>query len=970
MNRTAERWLDELSDLITSGPSASGEYRMHCPDHGPDRDPSASANPEKGSWYCGKCERGGKLSTLIRRLKASGPSNNGIGPEDDGPATYDPFEGLSESDFQPEAKARRTELPTERLSEAKVTGWHEALMADGAKLRAFMEERALDLATVKAYQIGWDSSGYRVEVDGEVKRIGRQRYTIPIRDDDGNIVNVRRYRMGTGRGPKMTNSTGHGSPPRLFPTDQLEHDEVMVVEGELDALAAIAHGVPAVSGTGGAGRWDDRWGREFEDKTVYVMYDNDEDGRKGAKRANHNLGKHAEAVHMMAPMVDQDKGDLTDYFVEGGTEDGLREAMDATPHSVTAEKLRPKDPSIGEPVSVRVVGSMDSTTNGNPLEMLVTITGKKNPTYSVPRKALLTCNMDAGPRCKACVMAVDHEGEYETEVLPTDIPAISQFLDVKKPAVVEVLRAHIGARKCDRLHHTSVEQQTIEEIYVMGSVDRKTHEATDYTQRRVYNVGRHDTETNAAARLVGTTIPSPRTQRNEFFAWHMEESVTSLDSFTMTPELEDALCVFQPGNGQGPLDKAKEISQDLSANVTKIVGRERLHMAMDLVWHSVLHFPLDGKIISRGWLELLVVGDTRTGKSETAIRLADHYDLGHIIGCEGATFAGLIGGVKEVGESRVVNWGEVTLNDRRLCVLDEASGLSEELIAQLSDVRSRGVAQITKIETQVTNARCRLVWISNARASRFIDEKRTDGIDVIRTLIGNPEDIARFDFAMSVSMNDVDGKLINSPDRPEVPHIYTKELCRNLILWAWSRRADQVKWDEDAYRQVYQLAEKIGSMYSDSPPLIQRTNVREKIARLAVALAARTFSTDETGELVVVTKAHVNDASGFLHKLYSYDNFGYLRVSKRLARNAAIARKNKQKIQKWLVQHPRLMEFLLDRKGSFRSQDLEEMAHMQRDEVNNVLGVLSEAKMVSKDKSQIIIEPELADVLKEIEDDK
>lgn len=963
--------MDELSDLITSGPSAAGEYRMHCPDHGPDRNPSASANPEKGSWYCGKCERGGKLSTLVRRLKAGGPSNNGSGPDDDGPATYDPFENLNESDFvRTEVKERRSELPTERLSEAKIAGWHEALMADSKKLREFMDARALDLATIKAYQIGWDSSGYRVESEGEVKRIGRQRYTIPIRDFDGTIVNVRRYRLGNGRGPKMTNSTGHGSPPRLFPSDQLDHDKIMVVEGELDALVAIAHGVPAVSGTGGAGRWDDRWGREFEDKSVFILYDNDDDGRKGAKRASHSIGKHASAVYVMETMVDIEKGDLTDWFLEGGDEAGLRRAMTATAPSLTAEKLRPKDPSTGEPVSVKVVGSMDSTTNGHPLEMLVTITGKKNPTYSVPRKALLTCNMDAGPRCKACVMAVDHEGEYETEIRPTDVPALSQFLDVKKPAVVEVLRAHIGARKCDRLHHTPVEQQTIEEIYVMGSVDRKAHEATDYTQRRVYNVGKHDTETNAAARLVGTTIPSPKSQRNEFFAWHMEEAVTSLDSFAMTQDLQQELAVFQPAPGQSPLDKAKEIAQDLSANVTKIVGRERLHMAMDLVWHSALHFPLDGKMISRGWLELLVVGDTRTGKSETAIRLADHYGLGHIIGCEGTTFAGLVGGVKEVGDSRVVNWGEVTLNDRRLCVLDEASGLSEELIAQLSDVRSRGVAQITKIETQTTNARCRLIWISNARQSRFIDEKRTDGIDVISNLIGNPEDIARFDFAMSVSMRDVDGKLINSPDRPEVPHVYTSELCRNLILWAWSRKADQIKWEDDAYRQVYKLAEKIGSMYSDHPPLIQRTNVREKIARLAVALAARTFSADETGEMVVVTKAHVNDASGFLHKLYSYDNFGYLRVSKRRARNAMVARKNRRKVKKWLGQHPRLMEFLLDRKGSFRSQDLEEMAHMQRDEVNNVLGVLSEAKMVSKDKSQIIIEPELADVLKEMEDDK
>ena len=52
-----------------------------------------------------------------------------------------------------------------------------------------------------------------------------------------------------------------------------------------------------------------------------------------------------------------------------------------------------------------------------------------------------------------------------------------------------------------------------------------------------------------------------------------------------------------------------------------------------------------------------------------------------------------------------------------------------------------------------------------------------------------------------------------------------------------------------------------------------------------------------------------------------------------------------------------------DRTASFRSQDLEEMAHLDRDEVRMTLRVLSEAKMIRKDKSQIILEPELQDLL-------
>jgi hypothetical protein len=532
-----------------------------------------------------------------------------------------------------------------------------------------------------------------------------------------------------------------------------------------------------------------------------------------------------------------------------------------------------------------------------------------------------------------------------------------------------VLRKIVGAQKCGLLTANVTLAHSVEELFVTSSVDVRAEGAEDYTQRRVYNVGTHTTPTNTVANVVGTTWPSPKDGRNEFFSWNIEEAVTSLDSFTVTPDLVQRLSIFRPNRDQGPMGKCWEIASDLSANATHIYGRERMHIAFDLVYHSALHFPFDGKVLSRGWLEFLVVGDTRTGKSETAIRLADHYGLGHVIGCEGATFAGLVGAVKQIGNDWTVTWGEITINDRRLVVLDEASGLSQDVISQLSDIRSRGMAQLTKVESQQTRARCRIIWISNPRKGRGVDEKKTEGIDIIEELIGNPEDISRFDFAMSVRESDVPGSKINDPDsRPIVPHVYTSALCHELVLWAWSRKAHNIVWKPEAERAVYTAAEWLGQAYIPSPPLIQRAQVREKIARLAVALASRTFSTDDTGQNVVVEYAHVKDASEFLNGVYSYDNFGYARVSKRYRRNRSIARQNKTRIRQWLREHPRLLEFLLDRRGSFRAQDLEELAFMQRDEVNLVLSKLSDAKMISKDKSQIVLEPELQQLLKEIED--
>jgi hypothetical protein len=943
--RQADRYLTQLKAYIESGPSDQGEYRLRCPKHG-ERRASASANPEKGpsgSWYCQVCEEGGSLKSLAMFVEGL--------PDDDPRKMKSTMPAGSVIDLDEARRGRRNLGDViERLSESKVDGWHRSLIDNHDALTKFINRRGLSLETIYKFKIGWDSV--------------IRRYTIPIYDEEGTLCNIRKYSFDPGSKAKLWNAKGHGSPPQLYPISSLEANEIVIVEGELDALIAIDHGFAAVSGTGGAKRWDPLWSKLFQGKKVWVSYDNDQEGRAGARKVRHSLLSFAEEVLVLPALVDEDKSDITDFFMMGGSPTKLRQIMAETHEPAKAEAEALKE--VPTATDVRVIGSMDSRLNGKPLAMAVTITGRKDPTYSVPHRLEFECTMDAGAKCKVCPMMTQWEGSHQGTIHKENTETISQFIDAKKASSTDIIRASFGIKKCDRLEVKEVEALTVEELFVMSSVDSTSHDQTDYTQRRIYNVGSDgSTPTNTEVRVVGTTTPSPRDRRNEFYSWGIERSVTSIDSFKVTSEMVRDLSIFRPRSGQSVLDKCWEIAEDLSANVTHIIGRQRLHIAMDLVWHSALHFPFEGRPISRGWLELLVVGDTRTGKSETAIKLASHYDLGHIVGCEGATFAGLVGGVKEVGGSRTITWGEITVNDRRLVVLDEASGLSQDIIGQLSDVRSRGKAQITKIETATTNARCRSIWISNPRKS--LGEKHHEGVDVITGLIGNPEDIARFDLAMSVSKYDVSNSIINSPDRPIVPHVYTSDLCQKLVLWAWSRKADQVQWKPDALQEIYRDATKLGDLYVEDPPLIQGTNVREKLARISVAFAARTFSTDDSGECIVVEREHVLAAAKFIHKLYSYDNFGYRRKSKRILRNKEIARENREEVKKWLLEDRRILEFLTDLSGSFRSNDLEEMAHIERVEVNHILGKLSSAKMISKTKSQIIIESELNSLLRELE---
>jgi hypothetical protein len=75
--------------------------------------------------------------------------------------------------------------------------------------------------------------------------------------------------------------------------------------------------------------------------------------------------------------------------------------------------------------------------------------------------------------------------------------------------------------------------------------------------------------------------------------------------------------------------------------------------------------------------------------------------------------------------------------------------------------------------------------------------------------------------------------------------------------------------------QVYKLANEMGQRYIEDPPLVQAANARIKIARVAIAIAARTFSTDDSCEKIVVTKEHVQDAVKFMDVLYDMPTLGY-----------------------------------------------------------------------------------------------
>jgi len=140
--------------------------------------------------------------------------------------------------------------------------------------------------------------------------------SIIIHIHDGNGVFLfNKYRRDpfSDRKPKYLYDLG--SSAALFGWNKAkEHDSILVCEGELDALVAWSHAIPAVTSTGGAGTFNKEWAELLADKKVVICYDNDRAGAEGMVKVLRLLPQSKVLLLPDAPHIK----DLSDYVQYGG----------------------------------------------------------------------------------------------------------------------------------------------------------------------------------------------------------------------------------------------------------------------------------------------------------------------------------------------------------------------------------------------------------------------------------------------------------------------------------------------------------------------------------------------------------------------------------------------------------------------------------------------------------------------------
>ncbi len=494
------KFLDFYSKRISNmpAPNEKGEVSIPCLFH-KDTSPSLSINLESGKWKC---------------FAASCVGHKGGG--------YKTFDKMLNGEFS------NVDANPAPLDEAIIDGYHKVLLQSDAMLETLTRKRGLTMETIKSFKLGFDSD----------------RVWIPVRDKDGAIVNVRKYKPGASRDKMIPYGPGYNK-ARLFPVDSLESDWILLCEGEMDCLVALQQGYPAMTTTGGADTWREEFSQELKGKKVVICYDADGSGKKGASAIAIKLLPFASEVRkLQLPLPGtKDEKDITNYFVDLGHSrqdfDKLLDAAELVENKVDNQN-GPEDEIT--PLHLSEIG-LDSHV-GKRVRSTVLIAGKDLAPFQVPYHVAYSCEMGEKfcDRCGICRAG----GQLEIKVPEWD-PNLLQMVNVHQLTVEQVLAGMAKVpMKCRKFRYEVKEYCNLEAVKAIPEIDFAS-ERSEYVIRNLFYLG-HGLETNHTYEIEAVVMPEPKTQYATAVIYQAVSSQDNIEKFELLPAVLETLVMFRVAN--------------------------------------------------------------------------------------------------------------------------------------------------------------------------------------------------------------------------------------------------------------------------------------------------------------------------------------------------------------------------------------------------------------------------------------
>jgi hypothetical protein len=276
----------------------------------------------------------------------------------------------------------------------------------------------------------------------------------------------------------------------------------------------------------------------------------------------------------------------------------------------------------------------------------------------------------------------------------------------------------------------------------------------------------------------------------------------------------------------------------------------------------------------RGYLDTIIVGESRVGKSSTAETLRKTYGLGVFTSLAGnsATIPGLVGGSNKTANGFQTRAGIIPQNHRGLIIFEEFGKSNTNVIKELTDIRSSNEVRIARVSGTITlPAVVRMISLSNVRAVDGTTKpiaSYPNGISVLTELIETAEDIARYD--LIVILADKGAAQIDPFWEPLEP--FPEQVYKDRVRWVWSRTAEQIIISREVGLYIMEKSNELNRDY-ECHLKIFGTEAWKKISRLSIAIAGYLVSTDETYQNIIVQKEHVDYTVNFFRQIYDNTTF-------------------------------------------------------------------------------------------------
>lgn len=755
----------------------------------------------------------------------------------------------------------------------------------------------------------------------------------------GRLIDVRQYNKD--HKPKVKSRIG-ATAGLIIPFDSWRETPpnkvTLICAGEKDMAVAKSHGFSnAITITGGEQTLP-KTPELFRDRTVVIVYDNDEAGIVGAKKLGVFLKKYTPFVKVVTKFHEvckEPKEDITDFFIKyGKTKEDLIQYIQATPLlEVTEEDLEDNYPIMD------LMTASKPQNIGRIVQSNIQVVAVSEQTFSAPG-AILAEKWRITDDKKSNTMLLNEMREWE--ISNDNIQDILHMIDnnFKETDIEKNIRDILKipqTEKCVRIQQLT--KRTVFKAYITDMFETTTTDA----QPMEYTTYSINTKLESGKKYLVTYKIIPHPYKGQQLTMLITKAVQASDSvsnFKITDDTKEHLNMFR--DIPGTVAEKINILTEKVKGILGYDGNNILIQTIDLAYHTALEFHFGNFKNVRGYLDTLIVGESRVGKSSTADALRETYELGVFTSLAGnsATIPGLVGGSnKTQGGSYQTRAGIIPQNHKGLIIFEEFGKSNNNVVSELTDIRSSNEVRITRVAGTITlPAMVRMIALTNVKSSKGQIKSIAsypNGLSIVTELVGTAEDIARYDIMLVLA--DKGNNVIDPFWQPDTP--YPKEVYQTRVRWIWSREPEQVIITPEIGRYILEKANYINSIY-DSHIKIFGTEAWKKISRLAIAVAGYVVSTDETYENIVITKEHVDYAVEYFVKIYDNPTFKLKEYVEHEKRYSIIDEEGIANLQDLYTKYPALI-IQLEQSASATKQTLAATTGLPMDDLNKALSKLT-----------------------------